>query len=65
MTYTDGEDKISSSVIRQQLKETLKIDQAAQFLGYIIWMNGGRYLFGKEKLGVPPQLTEDGLAATN
>ena len=37
--YTDGEDKISSSVIRQQLKEG-KVSQAAQFLGYNYYLDG-------------------------
>ena len=37
--YTDGEDKISSSVIRQLLKEG-KVSQAAQFLGYNYYLDG-------------------------
>lgn len=37
--YTDGEDKISSSVIRQLLKEG-KVSQAEKFLGYNYYLDG-------------------------
>ena len=52
--YTDGEDKISSSVIRQQLKEG-KVSQAAQFLGYNYYLDGtvvDGYKVGR-KIGFP------------
>ena len=52
--YTDGEDKISSSVIRQLLKEG-KVSQAAQFLGYNYYLDGtvvDGYKVGR-KIGFP------------
>lgn len=52
--YTDGEDKISSSVIRQLLKEG-EVGQAAKFLGYNYYLNGtvvDGYKVGR-KIGFP------------
>ena len=52
--YTDGEDKISSSVIRQLLKEG-KVSQAAKFLGYNYYLDGtvvDGYKVGR-KIGFP------------
>lgn len=52
--YTDGEDKISSSVIRQLLKEG-EVGQAAKFLGYNYYLDGtvvDGYKVGR-KIGFP------------
>ena len=52
--YTDGEDKISSSVIRQLLKEG-KLSQAPQILGYNYYLDGtvvDGYKVGR-KIGFP------------
>lgn len=52
--YTDGEDKISSSVIRQLLKEG-KVSQAEKFLGYNYYLDGtvvDGYKVGR-KIGFP------------
>lgn len=52
--YTDGEDKISSSVIRQLLKEG-NVSRAAQFLGYNYYLDGtvvDGYKVGR-KIGFP------------
>lgn len=52
--YTDGENKISSSVIRQLLKEG-KVGQAAKFLGYHYYLDGtvvDGYKVGR-KIGFP------------
>lgn len=52
--YTDGEDKISSSVIRQLLKEG-DVSRAAQFLGYNYYLDGtvvDGYKVGR-KIGFP------------
>lgn len=52
--YTDGEDKISSSVIRQLLKEG-EVSRAARFLGYNYYLDGtvvDGYKVGR-KIGFP------------
>ena len=52
--YTDGEDKISSSVIRQLLKEG-DVNRASQFLGYNYYLDGtvvDGYKVGR-KIGFP------------
>lgn len=52
--YTDGEDKISSSVIRQLLKEG-DVGRAAKFLGYNYYLDGtvvNGYKVGR-KIGFP------------
>lgn len=52
--YTDGENKISSSVIRQLLKEG-EVGQAAKFLGYNYYLDGtvvDGYKVGR-KIGFP------------